>query len=246
MAAKLINKGEIVKASNKKYSETVVFVPFFFGKKQHMRRHAEFMAELGYDSVIFNLTYKWKNLIPKLRNSLTLGWGIKHVWTREITQILNSIPGDKIVFAFSNPSTAALEAIQLRKAKDIKAFICDGGPFYELIRCNWNYFEHEKPVDNPLKKIAFNMYARGIWTITHEKEISRDLSSLPADFPVLSIRGWQDPLVPPTCIEKAFNGHDQLDLEILNLPEGKHMDGLKKFPEVYKSRVADFLASVSK
>jgi hypothetical protein len=245
MAAQLINNGEIVSAAHKRFPETVVFVPFFFGKKQHMKRHAEFMAELGYDSVIFNLSYKWKKIIPKLRFSLDLGWGIKHVWTREITKILDSIPGDKIVFAFSNPSTAALEAIRLRKARDVKAFICDGGPFYELLRCNWNYFEHEDPIDNPLKKIALNMYARGIWTVTHEKEISRDLSSLPQDFPILSIRGWQDPLVPPTCIEKAFQGHEQLDLEILNLPQGKHMDGLKNFPEVYKPRVADFLASIS-
>src|SRR3989338_5268027 len=114
---KLINQGEVIRSPNKKYSETVVFIPFYFGKKQHMRRHAEFMAELGYDSVIFNLSYKWLKVIPKLKSSLKLGWGIKHVWTKEITKVLDSIPGDKIIFAFSNPSTAALEAIQMRKAK---------------------------------------------------------------------------------------------------------------------------------
>jgi hypothetical protein len=243
---KLINQGEFISAQKKKYSETVVFVPFFFGKKQHMKRHAEFMAELGYDSVIFNLSYKWLKVIPKLKSSLKLGWGIKHVWTREITKVLDSIPGDKIIFAFSNPSTAALEAIQLRQAKDIKAFICDGGPFFDLLKCNWNFFTYEKPQKNPIKRLGWNAYARGIWTIDHEKEIARDLSSLPKNFPILSIRGWLDPLVPTSCIEKAFKGHNQLDLEILNLPQGGHLDGLKKFPEVYKPRVADFLSSISK
>jgi len=241
---KLINKGELIKSPNKKHSETIVFVPFFFGKKQQMRRHAEFMAEIGYDAVIFNLSYKWYNVVPKLKESLKLGWGIKHVWTKEITKILDTIPGEKILFAFSNPSTAALEAAVAREVKDVKAIIFDGGPFYDLLKCNWNFFTHAKP-QKGLKKLGWNAYARGIWTIDHEKEIKRDLGKLPKDFPVLSIRGWLDPLVPTSAIEKAFANHDQIDLEILNLPEGGHLDGLKKFPEIYKPRVADFLNSCS-
>lgn len=241
---KLINQGEIIKSPNKKYSETIVFVPFFFGKKQNMKRHAEFMAELGYDSVIFNLTYKWYSVLPKLKNSLKLGWGVKHLWAQEITKILDSIAGDKIIYSFSNPSAAALEAIHMRNAKDIKALICDGGPFYDLLKCNWNFFTHEKPKKG-LKRLGWNAYARGIWTIDHEKEIARDFEALPKNFPILSIRGWLDPLVPTSAIEKAFQGHNHLDLEILNLPEGQHLDGLKNFPETYKPRVADFLSSIS-
>lgn len=241
---KLINKGEIIKSPNKKYSETIVFVPFFFGKKQQMKRHAEFVAEIGYDAVIFNLSYKWYNVVPKMKESLSLGWGIKHVWTNEISKILDTIPGEKILFAFSNPSTAALEAAVEREVRDIKAIIFDGGPFFDLLKCNWNFFTHAKP-QKGLMKIGWNAYARGIWTIDHEKEINRDLAKLPKDFPVLSIRGWLDPLVPTSAIEKAFNGHNQIDLEILNLPEGGHLDGLKKFPDIYKPRVTDFLNSIS-
>jgi hypothetical protein len=207
---KLINQGEIIKSPNKKYLETIVFVPFFFGKKQQMKRHALFMSEIGFDSVIFNLSYKWYNVVPRLKDSMKLGWGLKHVWTQEIKTILDSIPG----------------------------------PFFDLIKCNWNFFTHGKKKIG-LKKLGWNLYARGIWTIEHEKEITRDLARLPKNFPILSIRGWLDPLVPTTAIEKAFKGHDHLDLEILNLPEGGHLDGLKKFPEIYKPRVTDFLKSVS-
>lgn len=241
---KLINQGEIIKSPNKKYLETIVFVPFFFGKKQQMKRHALFMSEIGFDSVIFNLSYKWYNVVPRLKDSMKLGWGLKHVWTQEIKTILDSIPGNKILYAFSNPSSAALEAAVLREVKDIKAIIFDGGPFFDLIKCNWNFFTHGKKKIG-LKKLGWNLYARGIWTIEHEKEITRDLARLPKNFPILSIRGWLDPLVPTTAIEKAFKGHDHLDLEILNLPEGGHLDGLKKFPEIYKPRVTDFLKSVS-
>ena len=243
--AVLINNGEMILSPDKKFAETIIFVPFFFGKKQQMRRHAEFVSSIGYDAVIFNLSYKWLKVIPKLRYSLKLGWGIKHVWTREITKILDTVPGDKILFTFSNPTTAALEATGLRKAKDVRGLICDGGPFFDLLKCNWNYFNHEAKIKNPFKRIGMNAYARAIWTIDHEKEIKRDLELLPKDFPILSIRGWLDPLVPVSCIEKAFEGHDHLDLEILNLPSGKHLDGLKNFPEIYKARVTDFLNSIS-
>ncbi len=242
---KLINNGELVKASVKKYAETVVFVPFFFGKKQNMKRHAEFLAEIGFDSVIFNLSYKLKKIYKQLPEALPNGWGLKHIWSKEITDVLDAIPGNKILYGFSNPSSAALEAIRLRGTKDITGFICDGGPFFELLRCNWNFYTHYYPLKNPIKKIGFNAFARGIWTISHEKQIKRDLASLPKGFPILSIRGWQDPLVPASCIEKAFHGHSHIDLEVLNLPEGKHLDGLKSFPETYKARVTEFLKSIA-
>src|SRR5262249_27531667 len=119
------------------------------------------------------------------------------------------------------------------------------GPFYDLIQCNWNYFTHEYPIKNIFVKLALNAFARGTWAIEHEKSLANDLSKLPKDFPILSIRGWQDPLVPVSAIEKAFRGHDQLDLEILNLPEGQHLDGLKNFPQLYKPRVEEFLKSVA-
>jgi hypothetical protein len=94
-------------------------------------------------------------------------------------------------------------------------------------------------------KLIANAFGRSIWSIQHEKEITQHLKALPKHFPILSIRGWQDQLVPPSAIEKAFAGHDQIDLEILNLPQGDHMDGLKNFPEAYKPRVEEFLKNVA-
>jgi hypothetical protein len=240
----LIGQGELLRATRKQFAETIVFVPFYFGKKENMKRHAQFANELGFDCVIFNLTSNLVFAISKFLPNILNGWGIKHLWTQEILKILDAVDGEKILFAFSNPSSSALEAAEIRKAKDIKAIICDGGPFYDLLMCNWNFFAKEFKIPTLPGKIAANAFARSIWSIEHEKELEKSLNSLPKKFPVMSIRGWQDHLVPPTAIEKAFHGHDQIDLEILNLPQGGHMDGLKKFPEVYKPRVEAFLKSV--
>lgn len=235
---------EIVPAQNKLYKDTIVFVPFFFGKKENMKRHVEYVNELGFDAAIFTLTADPKYVLKKIPYDSELGWGLKHLWTREISEVLDRTSGRKILYTFSNPTSSALEAIQIRKAFDITALICDGGPFYNLVQCNWNYFTHEYPISFLPKKILANIIARSIWTPQHEAELFRDLSSLPKDFPVLSIRGWKDPLVPPSAIEKAFKPHSQLDLSVLNIPDGKHMDGLKLFSDLYKEKVTAFLYSV--
>ncbi len=233
---------DIRAASTKKFEETIVFVPFFFGTKAHMLRHADFVNELGYDAAIFTLSFDKRYLIKKMPYDSELGWGLKHTWTREVSDVLDKIPGKKILFAFSNPSSSALEAIVHRQAKDVRALICDGGPFYDLIKCNWNYFTYEFPIPNISKKVALNAVARIFWTPQHEAELKRDLSALPPKFPILSIRGWKDPLVPPDAIEKAFAKHNQIDLDVLNLPDGKHMDGLKNHADLYRPKVLEFLA----
>jgi hypothetical protein len=235
-------KFEILKAPHKKFEETIVFVPFFFGKKEHMKRHSDFVNELGYDAAVFTLSVNKKFILKRIPYDHELGWGLKHVWTREISEVLDKIPGNKILFTFSNPTSSALEAARIRGHKDIKALICDGGPFYDLLKCNWNYFTYEYPIKSFPKKLIANIIARGIWTHQHEAEIYRDLSALPPKFPVLSIRGWKDPLVPPSAIEKAFRAHHHLDLDVLNLPEGRHLDGLKNYTDIYRPKVLEFLA----
>ncbi len=239
-------KFEVIAAPEKKFEETIVFVPFFFGKKEHMKRHVEFVNELGYDAAVFTLSVHKKFILSKIPFDSELGWGLKHQWTREISEVLDKIPGNKIIFSFSNPTSSALEAMALRKVKDVRALICDGGPFYDLLKCNWNYFTYEYPMGNLPKKLAANFVARTIWTPKHEDELHRDLSALPARFPILSIRGWKDPLVPPSAIEKAFRAHSHLDLDVLNLPDGKHLDGLKNQAEIYRPKVLEFLAFHSK
>lgn len=232
-------------APHKQFQETLVFVPFFFGKKEQMKRHIEFANNLGYDVASFTLSVHKNFIFNKIPYDINLGWGLKHIWSQEITEVLNKIPGSKIIYSFSNPTSSALEAMALRQVRDVRALVCDGGPFYDLLKCNWNYFTHERPVQGIFKKVAVNSIARIIWTRRHEYELYRDLKKLPDQFPVLSVRGWKDPLVPPSAIEKAFAPHKHLDLEVLNIPEGQHLDGLKNFPDIYQSKVSEFLENHS-
>ena len=80
-----------------------------------------------------------------------------------------------------------------------------------------------------------------VWSTGHESSLHHDLNLLPENFPILSIRGWKDRMVPLKAIEGAFEGHDQLGLEILSLPGAGHLKGLKDFPGEYIPRVTKFL-----
>ena len=85
------------------------------------------MNELGFDCLIFELLDSIKNS-PKHLISSSLQFGLKHVWADQIESILNSIPGDKILFSFSNPSASAIEVVAKRRGHDIKGLVCDSGP----------------------------------------------------------------------------------------------------------------------
>jgi pimeloyl-ACP methyl ester carboxylesterase len=153
--------------------------------------------------------------------------------------------GKKILFAFSNPAAAAADAIVRTEAKDILALVTDSGPFVQMARCSWNLLH----VHYKVKLFPFGVPATAglaaLWGLTHSKDLQSDLLKLPANFPVLSIRGWEDPLVPVTAIDEAYApAKNHLHYETLALPKGGHLNGLKDFPDEYKDKVSRFLIKV--
>ena len=193
-----------------------------------MKRHQNFVAELGYDSVCFTLG---KGRV-----------GLRSRWQNEIGQILDAIPRPKIVFSFSFPSAAAALAMANRGGTDIKAWICDGGPFLMPIQCLWNYYSHHEPTKALWLRAArttLGFGALGMWNL--KSELHAALEKLPPGFPVLSIRSWQDQLVPIAAIDQAFATKHKLKLETLTLPEGDHIEGLARHAAEYKPRVEQFL-----
>lgn len=238
-------EGERYRASKRRFEETIVFVPFFNGKKEQLKRHVEFVSNLGFDSAIL------ENSIPKGPVSLKKlfakngKWGVKHVWADEIENFLNLIEGPKIIFAFSGPSSCAIEAVARRpKANgnlDVIALICDSGPFFYDRYCNRNRLFLEQGITNPLKLAFTATLHEKIWSRNHEKSLSEDLASLPQSFPILSIRALEDKLVPPWAIDAAFRDQRHLDLEVFDVPGAEHLKGLRDFPEVYKPIASRFL-----
>lgn len=233
--------GELSRAREKRFEETIVFVPFFGAKKAQLRRHAEFVNRLGFDCVLFDLKFS----IDQTLVSARAGFGLKHVWADQIEKILNEVPGRKIVFSFSNPSASAIEAIARRNATDITALICDGGPSAKLLLSMVNYYRVEEPIRFAPARWLAALTGTLAWSPRFMEIIHADLRRLPKNFRILSIRGWKDPLISPDHIDQVFEPHTHLDWTKLSLPKGAHLNGLKDFRDEYAPPVTRFLESVA-
>ncbi|MFN7825640.1 MAG: hypothetical protein ACK5P6_09785 [Pseudobdellovibrionaceae bacterium] len=237
---KLPFHGDLLRAPHKKYQETVVLVHFYGARKSSLKRHIEWLNEIGYDCVFFELLDTPKKVKTFLFSS-QLNFGIKNIWTDQIEAILNTIPGKKIIFSFSNPSAAAIAAIVRRGAFDISALICEGGPSGDLWKSFYNYFTYEQPLKfYPLIAGAATL-TNILWHPHSNEQLQHAVAQLPQSFPILSIRGWKDPLISPQMIDKVFEKHSHLDWQKLSLPLGGHLNGLKDFPHEYKPAVEQFM-----
>jgi hypothetical protein len=237
--------GEWKKAANKKFEESILFVHFFRGHKKSLQRHVDLVNELGFDAVVFDLLDE----VLDLRHALLSGrpkFGLKHVWADQIENLLNRIPGQKIIYSFSNPSASAMEAIARRNANDVRALIMDSGPSGDLFGSTIKFFKHEVPVPFLPLRVALAAITTVLWHPNFTKIIHQDLSKFPKGFPLLSIRGWKDKLVKPEQIDMILEPHHQIEWQKLSLPEAGHLNGLKDFPKEYSTAVEKFLKTVSK
>jgi hypothetical protein len=232
------------KADRKNFQETVVLVPFFGARRKSLQRHSDFLNELGFDCVDIVLKDSWQEMASNVISSRSK-FGLKHVWADQVEGVLNAIPGNKILFSFSNPSASAIEAIARRHATDVKGLICDGGPSSQLWQSMVNYFTHEAPLPFFPAKAFAAAATSFLWHPNFLSIIHEDLKKFPEDFRILSIRGWKDPLITPKMIDQVFEPHQQLDWQKLSLPEAVHLNGLKDFPDEYKPPVTQFLKSIA-
>lgn len=244
MSLPLSFEAEFHPASKKRFQETLLFVPFYGGKKPQIRRHIELANELGFDAVDVEMDTSLLGF-PNRVISSQKGIGYKHVWADQVEQLLNEIPGKKIVFAFSNPSSGAIEAIARRRATDITALICDGGPTARYWDSLVKYYTTETPLPVLPARWAVATLLTPLWALNARGTLAQDLAQFPQGFPVLSIRGWKDHLIPPKHIDEVFEPHGNLNWRKLSLPEGGHLNGLRDFPDDYIPPVRDFLSEVA-
>lgn len=236
----------------KKFKETIVFTHHYGGSASSVRRHQEFVADLGYDSVAFDYSYnapasrQW--ILPLTRN---MKLGAKSAWIVELNAVLDSIEGDKIIFSFSFPSCATLHLLAESPRRDVKAWMTDGGPFLETWKCMGNFFKFEKPMLNPMSHFLATASGYLLMGGPFYKGLMHGwLEKIDANFPILSIRAEKDALVPESAIAAVFaprsnSQRSDLNLQVLRLLGVEHMQGLKKAPELYSKTVSDFLAKVS-
>lgn len=232
------------RASEKKFDVTVLFVPFFGAHNQALQRHCDFVNELGFDCVTFELKDRFREM-PTSLVSGDLQFGLKKIWTDQIEKMLNEIPGKKIIFAFSNPSASAIEATVRRNCVDVVGLVCDGGPTGDFLSSLYSYFEYEQPLQTTFLRAGAALASALVWHPRFTKVLHEDLIKLPKGFKILSVRGWKDKLITPSQIDKVFEPHSHLDWQKLSLPQAGHLNGLKDFPEEYKPTVGAYLKALA-
>lgn len=235
-------EGQYYLSSEKKHSELIFFVHFYLGNKRALARHIKAVNNLGYDAFAFNLhsAHIWEHLPLTAMGQ----FGLKHVFADQIEHLLNLLPGKKIVFSFSNPSASAIEALSRRACFDVSALICDSGPSGRFkssaLRLAMKFFSQKK-----IKRALFTGALMWGWSPRFHRDIFEQLGRFPKDFPILSIRGWKDPLISPGDIDLVFEPHKHLSWRKLSLPEGHHLDGLKKHSAEYLAGLKSFLEHVT-
>ncbi len=224
---------------------TIVFVPFFGGKIASLKRHLQFVEGLGFKTQFVELEFATLKLLAKPFSASSQTFGMKAIWADQIEKALNAIQGPKVIFAFSNPTAAAIEAISRRGAHDILGLVADSGPTGEIWNSMVKYFTFEKPLRPlPLRWLAAT--ASAYMLSPKQKDFcSRDLAEIPSGFKILSIRGWKDPLISPQQIDLIFEPHHHLEWQKLALPKAEHLNGLRDYREEYEKPVIKFLELIT-
>jgi hypothetical protein len=239
-------QGEFFLARNKKFKELIFFVHFYEGSKKQLLRHIRLVNSLGFDAFAFQLSGTLQDLLDLNFPISPKGkFGTKHVYADQIEHLLNLIPGDKIMYTFSNPSASAIEAMARRGCTDTVAMICDSGPTGRFMPSAQKLFQHNYNMKSWALSWALAPFLSVGWSPYFHFDLAADLKTFPDRFPILSIRGWKDELIPPQDIDVVFEPHQQLHWSKLSIPEAMHLKGLRDFKAEYTPGVERFLTSVA-
>ena len=237
-------KGKHHLSDNKKYNVLIILIHHLGGVPEQFKYHIEFLNQSGFDVYTYSFFLsgkeKWKEFFPMIKKNKT---GIVETWAEELKQQLNRLRGDKIIFSFSYPSLSALLVASERK--DIKALICDGGPFSHLFSASWRFFTYHLRADN----IFLKFYLAGkMYFVFYDKFAWKKVKTLklPLHFPILSLQGERDQLIPPVFISDFFQKIKNLNLSVCRLQNSSHLEGLKKDRELYIETVLSFLKKIKR
>lgn len=242
---KFPNQGEFFFARERTREELIFFVPFYDGVKKQLLRHIRMVNQLGFDAFAFELKGNLEDVLH-LKFPVTSGgkFGVKHAYADQIEFLLNALPGKKIVYAFSNPCASAIEAMARRHCSDTPAMICDSGPTNQFMKSAYQLATHEFKIPFMPLRLALSPFASLSWSPLFHADVHTDLETFPPGFPLLSIRGWKDKLIPPEHIDEVFEPHKNLDWQKLALPEAEHLTGLRDYRSDYTETVAAWLNQI--
>ncbi len=242
---------ERLPARERKYKEVVVFVHHYGGHKFSFKRHMEWVNDLGFDVITFDLPAR---TIKDLRSQFPLNkewrFGLRHLWTDKIEEVLGGLAETKILYTFSYASMAALMAMERRHTIDIKAWVCDGGPFKQILRGFENLVREGELMENQPRFFNYPLVRNQIVKLlglssgvsSYDADVDRALRSLPIGFPVMSVRCEKDVLVGTDMIDDFFMASfGRIDFTRFTLQKAGHLLGFKEEGELYRDTVGTFL-----
>lgn len=244
--------GELTQAQKGEDSDVlIIFVHHYGGNIHTTKRHSRLVNKLGYDSFRFSLPYNpLLTKTPPLKVALFLTmqftFGLEKLWGEAIYNVVKHFKNRKIIiYSLSSPSFGVIHALsKLKTPNNILGWICDGGPFFNLWKSFENYFSIIDYIPNKALRKSVATASYWLWRGPFLKPIvEKKLKKFRKDFPILSIRGHKDLLVPPESIDAVFKEHKHLSVDILDLYESGHLDGIKTQPKLYKEKVTEFFKS---
>ena len=228
-------------SGNKKYNTLIILVHHLGGVPEQLKHHITFLNQNGFDVYSYPafLSGKnhWKDFLPIIKNTKE---GVVKVWSKELEEVSDQFKEDKIIFSFSFPSLSAL--LTASKRKDIKALICDGGPFSHLFLAVWRFFTYHQPIPNIFFKLylTIQMYLAFKPSLI-KRNIKKQLPNLHENRHVVSLQSLKDRQIPSAYINSFFNKIKHINLSVCQLKYSGHLQGLKTERETYISGVLDFL-----
>lgn len=248
-------EGEYHASPSRRFQEVVVLIHHFGGSKKSTRRHQKMLLQAGFDCVSFNLYFhshdRTQTIQQRLKSLMFHFLSGKRnfidQWVIQLSQVLDHLPGEKILYSLSSPSTSAVGVLGPKKRSDIKAWVCDCGPFLDVWTCFWNYSRHEARLSHFWALFLFNLLGFtmfGGWG--YERRMKKWMDQIPPQFPALSLRSGQDQLVPPQSIQKFFNLSSNLSLQVCHFDQAGHLDAVKTASKDYQEIVLTFLQKFAK
>ena len=214
-------------ATPSKVAQTVVLIHNMWGNHRILHRHVQLFNELGFNCVTFNL-YRASSIKDPLPfgifGFLKYFQFMHQVWVEQVQDVLDSVEGQKIIFAMSGPSIAGIIAGSQRT--DVTHLICDSGPFKEIWQCTYRLLTQIWYIPTAPLRALFTTVSVLLWGPTAFRRSQRALRHWNKNVPILSIRGTLDPLVFPKNIDGIFKDHSDLNMKVWTItnahPSGGH------------------------
>ena len=233
--------GEMFHPKKKRFKEIIVFTHHYGGHKNQMKRHIQFVNDLGFSAYAFNLfPQPFTHSLALLKHSEVYFSNLSQIWGRQISDTLCLIPGRKIIFSFSFSCNTVIQTAP--RLSNLQAVIFDGGPFCHFFKNSWLYLSYREVIKNPFLRAATVVPWNIFFDFFFLKfKIKKVLKNWPVNLPILSFQAEEDKLCPPSSINTVLAPHTQLNITHALVPKAGHLQGLKLQPELYKKTLKNFL-----